>query len=344
MHRALYDEARGYYTSPRDKLGAKGDFYTASQLHEIYGQLMADEFARCWKQLHEPQTFQIIELGGGRGEFARHVLLHLQTNHPCCFERTQYAICEISPTLRDEQKAELSALASQLRWIESLSGLSIRGVVFANEFFDALPVHLVCMRNGRLRELYVNDGRFIEDDLSSQTLADYWNRVGVALEEGQRAEISLSAIDWMRSISDCLEEGWLITVDYGDLADRLYTPDRMNGTLRCFFRHTLNDEPLERVGEQDMTASVNFSALIEYGRENGLEMEVLRKQNDYLIQLGLLERAAAAASSIEDESPQALQHRLALKGLFVPQGLAAHFMVLVQRKLATKNTKRHKNY
>jgi SAM-dependent MidA family methyltransferase len=344
MHRALYDEAHGYYTSPRDKLGAKGDFYTASQLHEVYGQLMADEFARCWKRLHEPDAFQIVELGGGRGEFARHVLLRLQANHPHCFERTQYAICEISPALRDAQQAELRALASRVRWIESLSDLSIRGIVFANEFFDALPVHLLCMRSGRLRELYVNGGRFIEGDLSSQTLADHWNRVGVTLEEGQRAEISLSAIDWMRSISDCLEEGWLIAVDYGDLADRLYTPDRMNGTLRCFFRHTLNDEPLERVGEQDITASVNFSALIEYGRENGLEMELFSTQNDYLIQLGLLERAAAAASSIENESPQALQHRLALKSLFLPQGIAAHFRVLVQRKPATKNTKRHKDF
>jgi SAM-dependent MidA family methyltransferase len=337
MHRALYDEARGYYTSPHNKFGVRGDFYTASQVHELYGQLMADEFARCWTRLGEPQAFQVIELGGGRGEFARDVLLHLQANHPRCFEQTQYAICEIGSSLRNEQKAELSALASHVSWIESLSGLRIRGVVFANEFFDALPVHLVCMRSGRLRELYVKDGRsFIEGDPSSEALADYWNRAGVALEDGQRAEISLAAIDWMRHISDCLEEGWLIAVDYGDLADRLYTPDRMNGTLRCFFRHTLNDEPFERVGQQDITASVNFSALIEYGRENGLETEVFRKQHDYLMQLGLLERAAAVASSIENESPKALQHRLALKNLFLPQGIAAHFKVLVQRRVLSR--------
>jgi len=224
-------------------------------------------------------------------------------------------------------------------WINDLSelGAAVNGVFFSNEFFDALPVHLVRQRSGRLRELYVElapDGRlrFGEGELSSPALADYWRRVGAPLVEGQLAEINLEAASWIERMARALAHGRVITIDYGDVAERLYPPDRMEGTLRCFHRHMLNDQPLERVGEQDLTASVNFTALVEYGREAGLQTLNFMRQTDYLIRLGLLERAAQLAAQAEGESPQALQHRLALKSLFVPQGIAGYFKVLVQEK------------
>jgi SAM-dependent MidA family methyltransferase len=214
----------------------------------------------------------------------------------------------------------------------------VNGVIFSNEFFDALPVHLVRQRDGRLLEIYVASGadgrlQLVEGKLSSASLADYWQRVGAPLIEGQRAEINLEAVQWIERIAQVLARGRVITIDYGDLAAHLYTPDRLEGTLRCFHRHTLNDQPLERIGEQDITASVNFTALMEYGSGAGLKTLSFTRQTDYLMSLGVLERAADLAQQAEGESPQAIQHRLALKQLFVPQGIAAHFKVLVQDKV-----------
>ena len=341
MRLALYDAREGYYASAREPFGASGDFYTASQVHEVFGALLADEFAAVWQSLERPSDFTIIELGAGRGELACDALAALQEKHADCFSSARYVICEISERLRERQRDRLAEFGSRVVWVNELEelGAPVNGVVFSNEFFDALPVHLVQWRDGRLREIYVEraaDDRlqFCEDELSSVALADYWQRVGAPLEEGQRAEINLEAVQWIKRIAQVLARGRVITIDYGDVAERLYTDERMVGTLRCFYRHTLNDQPLERIGEQDITASVNFTALMEYGRDVGLKTISFARQTDYLIKLGVLERAADLARQAEGESPQALQHRLALKQLFVPQGIAAYFKVLVQRTAA----------
>ena len=339
MSLALYDAREGYYAAAREKFGARGDFYTAPQVHELFGALLAGEFAGVWRALDAPEDFTIIELGAGTGEFARDALAALRGRHPDCFAATRYAICEISGPLRREQRARLAEFSSRVSWIDDLSeiGAPVSGVVFSNEFFDALPVHLVRRRGDRLREVYVTAAeggglRFREGELSSEALADYWRRAGAPLAEGQLAEINLEAGRWIGRVGGALGRGRVITVDYGDTAERLYTPDRMEGTLRCFHRHTLNDEPLARVGGQDLTASVNFTALIEYGRAAGLRACGLTPQTEYLARLGLLERAAELAGESDGESPRALQRRLALKSLLAPPGIAAYFKVLEQEK------------
>jgi len=339
MRLALYDEREGYYASAREKFGIGGDFYTAGQVHEMFGALLADEFAAVWQTLGWPGDFAVVELGAGRGEFAHDALAALRAKHSGCYEALRYVICEVSGPLRHKQQARLAAFAPRVAWVNDLGELRapVQGVFFSNEFFDALPVHLVRQRGGQLRELYVElDAddrlRFCEGELSGDAIADYWRRVGVPLEDGQRAEVNLEAVKWIGQIAQTLALGRVITIDYGETAERLYTPDRPEGTLRCFHHHRLNNQPFERIGEQDLTASVNFTALMEYGRDAGLETKAFTRQTDYLIRLGLLERAAELAGRAEGESPQALQHRLALKHLFVPQGIAAYFKVLVQEK------------
>jgi SAM-dependent MidA family methyltransferase len=341
MREALYEEHRGYYMSERDKFGAEGDFYTASQVHKLFGSLLAKEFDGVWRALDSPIDFTIVELGPGRGEFARDALSTLRVEFPDCFRRLRYICCEISPVLRSKQRASLAEFENRVDWIVSLDELTspVTGVFFANEFFDALPVHVVRWRSGRLREVYVvrrDDGRLVcrEDELSSTRLEDYWERVGSQLSEEQLAEINIDAVEWMERIALRLQRGRVITIDYGDIAERLYTDERPNGTLRCFSRHWISDEPLERIGEQDITASVNFTALMEYGRDFGLEVLSFARQTDHLIGLGLLDRAAALsvkAAQGHESSPE-LQHRLALKQLFVPEGMSSHFRVLVQEK------------
>jgi SAM-dependent MidA family methyltransferase len=336
MRRALYDERDGYYCQRREIFGREGDFFTASQVHDLYGALFAGEFAEVWRGLGAPD-FTIVELGAGSGEFAAQALAALASDHPDCFAQSRYVICEISATLRERQRARLLPFAPRVSWIDRIDHLSpITGVFFSNEFFDALPVHLIVERGGRQRELYVcetGEGRLElrEGELSRVELEEYWARAGAPLLEGQRAEICLEAARWIKEIGARLARGRVVTVDYGDLAPRLYTADRPGGTLRGFHRHTLSDDPLARVGEQDLTASVNFTALIEYGREAGLAPRPLARLTDHLIGRGLLERAATLAATV-DQSPRSLARRLALKQLFLPQGLAGYFKVLVQEK------------
>jgi SAM-dependent MidA family methyltransferase len=338
MRAALYDEDGGYYMRSAGQFGRGGDFYTANQVHEFFGEALSEDFAAADRTLRHPPIFTIVELGPGRGEFAGDALTAIQARHQNLFARLHYICCEISPALRDEQKRRLGEFGAKISWIDHIDELAepVRGVFFANEFFDALPCHLVRQRDGALREMYVardESGRYewIEDRLSEQKLEAYWRRVGVSLDEGQRAEINLAAVEWLEKIARKLERGWLLTVDYGDLAPRLYSPDKIEGTLRCFHRHRLSDDPLVRVGEQDLTANVNFTALIEYGRDFGLETIAFTRLTDYLIGLGLLERAVELAQT-EGDDPPSLQHRLALKQLFLPQGLAGSFRVLKQER------------
>jgi SAM-dependent MidA family methyltransferase len=338
MRAALYHEHRGYYMKSAGQFGRDGDFYTASQIHNYFGEALSEDFAAADRTLRHPPVFTIVELGPGRGEFAGDALTAIRARHQHLFTRLQYICCEISPALRDEQKRRLSEFGAKVSWIDQIDGLAmpVSGVFFANEFFDAFPCHSVRQRAGDLREMYVRrnaSGRdeWIEDRLSEPKLDAYWQRVGASLDEGQRAEINLAAIDWLEKIAQKLERGWLLTIDYGDLAPRLYSPDKIEGTLRCFHHHRLSDDPLVRVGEQDITANVNFTALIEYGRDFGLETIEFTRLTDYLLGLGLLERAAELAQTGGDD-PQSLQHRLALKQLFLPQGLAGSFRVLKQEK------------
>jgi SAM-dependent MidA family methyltransferase len=156
------------------------------------------------------------------------------------------------------------------------------------------------------------------------------NRMQTELSEGQILEINLDAIDWLAHIARALESGFLITIDYGDLVEHLWSPDRREGTLRSFHRHRLVDWPLDRIGEQDLTASVNFTALIEYGRDFGLETVSYERQTAFLTRMGLIERIAGRYGPTE--SLEDLRERLAMKNLFVPAGISDSFRVLIQRK------------
>jgi SAM-dependent MidA family methyltransferase len=341
MRAALYDESGGYYTTSDRQFGRDGDFYTAAQVHEVFGALLAEEFSAIDRALGRPPAFTIVELGPGRGEFARDALSAIRAHHADLFARLKYVCCEISPALRRTQQQLLADFPTTVDWTHDADDLAlfgpIEGVFFANEFFDALPVHVVEQRDAELLELYVatgDDGRchWQTGPLSHPDLGIIWKRAGAPLANGQRAEISPDSIEWLNRIGRSLKRGRLIAIDYGDIAVRLYTPDRTQGTLRAFRRHRIEDDPLSDAGKQDITASVNFSALMEYGRDFGLEALSFVRLTDYLIGLGLLERAAQLAANAGDENPGALQRRLALKQMFVPQGISGGFCVLTMEK------------
>jgi SAM-dependent MidA family methyltransferase len=204
-----------------------------------------------------------------------------------------------------------------------------------------MPVHRIRFERGRIQEQYVvTDQRsaqtesrlaVIWDQASSSGLGEYIERLNIRLREGQVIEVNLGAIVWLARMAKAIDRGFLITIDYGDESAHLYGPGRIHGTLRSFYRHRLIDSPLERVGEQDLTASVNFSALIEYGRDLGFEMVSYERQTAFLVRNGLIERIAEMYGSTDTVDD--LNERLAVKNLFAPGGVSDNFRVLIQKKL-----------
>ncbi len=197
-------------------------------------------------------------------------------------------------------------------------------------------MHLVTLRDGRLREIYVihRDGQFREEigELSSAELEGYFKKLGLVLDEGQRAEVNLMALDWMEMVGRMLTKGFVITIDYGYEAENLYSPLRRDGTLLCYYGHTCHDNPYERIGHQDITSHVDFTSLMNKGREVGLEEVGLTTQYRFLISLGLLKEAQRFMG--ENQSClERVKSRLAMKTLILPDGgMGDTLKVLIQHK------------
>jgi SAM-dependent MidA family methyltransferase len=232
-----------------------------------------------------------------------------------------YRILERSAAMRERQRENLKEF--DVRWIEELpKGLT--GCVFSNEFFDALPVHRVVRRNGVLREIHVTrDFTEVEGDLTA--------RMDIPLAEGQLADISVDGPVWIRRIAASLERGYHLAIDYGYLDREFYA--RPRGTLMCYWRHQVGEDPYAHIGEQDMTAHVNFSDLIAAGEAAGLETVEFRSQMDFLVNLGILKEIEPLAVS---RAVSDIQRVLAIKKLLLPDGMGERFKVLLQRGTMSK--------
>lgn len=348
MQAALYDEEFGYYNTERLKIGAAGDYYTSSNVHPAFGAILARAFVELWRGLADKgEPLTLVEMGAGTGQLASDVLTALRDEHRAMFDSVRYVIVEQSRVMRERQREKLREFAERLEWrkLPELEREPLAGIFFSNELLDAMPVHRVRISTGAIEELYVvtaSEGAEQRELAkakyltlawqapSTPLLESYIERANVRFAEGQVIEINLEAIDWLWWMARAVKTGFLVTIDYGDEAAHLYSPERRDGSLRCFYRHTLNDSPLERVGEQDITASVNFSALMDYGREFGFEVVSYERQTNFLFRSGLIERIAAMES---DGRIASLKDRLAVKNLLAPGGVSDNFRVLIQKKL-----------
>lgn len=336
MEMTLYDTEFGYYTTHTTKIGRAGDFYTSSSLSEHFGELLAEQTVRCWKELGQPQLFTIVEFGAGTGHLAFDLLNALEKYHPHLLAVVRYVICERSPTFRQAQQAQLVGFKSHVEWSEftALAAKPIEGLILSNEFVDALPIHRVKWGKKRLLECFVERKNhqltFVwKPPSQKERFEEYLRKSDLNLREGFEVEISLTAIDWLRQVASLLQRGFVLTIDYGDLSDHL--SEAPQGTARCFYQHHVNSDFLLRLGEQDMTADVNFSALMAYGTEFGLRTVKLDRQGDFLIGLGLLEKLESV-TNFEGNNLENLKTRLALKHFLVPGGFGDHFKVLLQTK------------
>lgn len=334
MDTALYYPGLGYYASPDIVIGRSGDFYTSPHLHPIYGAMIARVLAEMWEKLGQPSVFSAIEIGAGAGYLCKDICDYLTTRSA---ERSgflnaiEYIIVEPCSHNEQSQRRLLTDHIPHIRWVRSLSDIrEIRGCVFSNELIDAFPVHRVLMK-GTLREIYViHDGSSFSEELRdpAEGLIQYLERFSIQLQEGYRTEINLRIRPWLDAVGQVLSEGFVMTIDYGYTSKEYYDPDRRDGTLLCYHKHSFNDNPYQHIGRQDMTAHVNFSSLMAWGEQTGLRTIGFCPQGTFLTASGIDEVIA----ELYADTPDYMSHISRIKGLILPHGMGASHNVMIQHK------------
>lgn len=331
MKWALYHPEFGYYSGGKVRLGDdRGDYTTSPHLTPVFARCLRRLVSRVDAALGCPPTLWVVEGGPGEGRLASDLLNCLRADDPDVYRRVAYALDELSPALRRRQLellAEHRDLVSPLPPSEPLEGL-----YFSNELLDAFPVHRVRKEGGGWKEVYVTvaGDTLVEEPgpLSDSRILQVLEACGVELEDGCVAEVSLEAVRWMEVAARRLRRGYVVTIDYGDEAERLYAPGR-GDTCLAYFGHRPTPELLARPGEQDLTAHVNFTALRREGERHGLASGPLLDQREFLFALGLAEEVERLEGGFDSEVDR-LAARQALAPLLMGMGEA--FKVLVQSR------------
>ncbi|MCC6544265.1 MAG: SAM-dependent methyltransferase [Nitrospirae bacterium] len=341
MEVALFYPSLGYYSSERVKIGKAGDYFTSTSVHQVFGELICKQIEEMWR-ITGSASFFIVEMGAGDGTLCFDILNAATERYPSFFEMLQYLIIEESEGLRKVQKERLNnggyCEGDKVRWTDISDPVfhdGLIGCVLSNELVDAFPVHIVEKRDGKLKEVYVSmtDDAFTEvlDTLSSPEIEGYFDRLGIELQEGQRAEVNLRAIEWMKWVARSLNTGFAITIDYGYTSEELYAPERSRGTFLCYYKHQVVEDPLINIGEQDMTSHVDFTTLMMTGEGCGLMTAGFTDQMHFLFGLGIGKSIEEISEKTSTET-DALNARLLIKNLIMPGRMGNVFKVLVQYK------------
>jgi SAM-dependent MidA family methyltransferase len=332
MELALYDPDGGYYRSAHARPGRAGDFLTAPELHPIFGEAVATQLVEIWERLDRPDPFVVEEHGAGEGALAEAVLRGLQRSGAELLDAIRYVPVEIDPN-RTEGFARRVAAAGFAQRIGATRTGAFSGVVLANEVLDALPVHRVGVREGRLMERFVgldDVGAFTDawHGPSTTAIAQRLTDEDVTLTDGQSAEICLAIDQWIASATGTLERGLLLLFDYGAPAAELYDPARrLGGTVRAFARHRLHDDVYGHVGRQDLTAHVDLTAVGAAARSAGLAEVGTTSQAEFLMGNGIEERLRAVQADPGTTLEEYAELRSALVRLIDPAGMGG-FRVL----------------
>jgi len=337
MGLCLYDPEFGYYSRHAEQFGKAGDFYTSSDVHAVFGRLLARQFEEMWRALGSPEKLEILELGPGRGLFAGDVLDWSGKKFPDFFRALRYVLVEGSAALRERIRTALSRHldAGKAEVRESVGapqpaapGHEVPIVVFANEFFDALPVE-VLSEQGSLR-IDTRDGHFVETwSAPSSRELEFLDRYSVHPEQNERVEASLISQQTVDRIADGIRSGFIIAIDYGyTRAEQL--AGRHRGTVKAVRRHSVSADVYQAPGEQDITADVNFTALAA-AEQRGMLPQRLVTQSQFLMGIG---EANQFADAFEECSlpPERAKVALQLKHLISPAGMGESFHVLVASK------------
>jgi SAM-dependent MidA family methyltransferase len=325
MDMALYYPGLGYYNSDRNKIGKEGDFYTSPVLSSLFGEMIGKQIEEMWFLL-EKKPFTIVEYGAGTGALAFDILHYLK-NNTLLYDELNYCIIEKGEKMQRLQK---NLLGEKVSWHHSINEIpKINGCVLSNELLDNFPVHKVVMKD-ELMEVFVDYKNDFKEILktSNEDLKNYFSELNVVLPQEYCTEINLDALNWIKDISENLQSGFVLTIDYGFSSADLYSDKRNAGTLLSYKGHEINASPYQDIGQQDITAHVNFSALAHWGEKYGLKCCGFTTQANFLRSLGLMNYLRKL--EIENKDSENKDFIFQINKLLIDMG--NKFKVLVQQK------------
>ena len=341
MRSALYDPAGGYYCrNDNERWGREGDYRTSPERSELFAATFARYFARLYEELGSPAHWTILEAGAGSGHFAHGVLQTLANHFPKVFASTRYLIDEVSISAQTLCRERTKAFADRIDFVPIGSVNLEPGVIFSNELLDAFPVHRVTRQGSELKEFFVDvdvNGNFawVIQSPSTTRLQTHLDLCETELLEGQIVEINLELENWIGTIAASLKQGFIVSVDYGATAADLYASAPENpgyvGTLRGFRRHSFVDDVLANPGSHDLTATVNWTAVEKLGELHQLEVVDFKPQDKFLIDADLLKQLEIESRSASGDAER-LRLSTAAREMILPDGMAAKFQVMTQRK------------
>jgi len=336
MERCLYAPGLGYYSAGKTKFGEAGDFVTAPELGDLFARCVANATYPVIQLLGDNADF--LELGGGSGAFAEAAIKAFAASGAM---PRRYYILEPSADLRERQRERLEAalpseLFAHVLWLDRPPEQDWQGVLFANEVIDALPTTRFAMKAGEVYEEYValdGEGRLMRVDRPADALVSGAVRhverdLETEFPDGYRSEVLPQLPYWIQAVAGSLTAGMMVFIDYGYVRKEYYLPERDDGTLRAFYRHRAHNDPLHLPGLNDLTASVDFTALAEAGNSAGFGVAGYMPQAQFLIGSGLQDIFGAAYEATPDE---AAQYNLAqqVKKLTLPDQMGERFQVML---------------
>lgn len=349
MHLCLYSPRGGFYSSRANRITTH--FRTSPTSHPVFGALIAGQLEQMWHLLGDPPVFHVIEVGAGDGALARSIVDASQRMAPKLAEALYYVASDYgswwtpSPThsagLDYGTEGRGGPRGQEMSWgIHRVKTEGLRpfrnviGCILCNELIDNFPVHRFVVQAGQLKEVFVTlaGDNFTEvlDEPSTPRLEERLASLGVSLPEGFRGEVNLAMEDWTSQLAETMERGFVLTIDYGDLAQDLYSPQHAQGTLVCFQQHASSTDPYQHIGQQDITAHVDFTSLMQLGQRRGLATLGYTLQSHFLADLGF-------SSFLDALQTQGLSYartelrRVAMMTLVDPEEMG-DFKVLAQSK------------
>ncbi len=334
MDLALYAPSLGYYRAGARKFGPDGDFITAPELSSLFSRCLARQ---CREILAALPGGAILELGAGTGIMAADLLQELRKWDAL---PEQYAIVELSGELRERQRQTLAErtpdLLARVVWLDALPAPGFRGVILGNEVLDALPVErfrITAQGPRRLMVVWTDAGLACiegeEDSSVTAAVAQIEAEIGGPLPEGYTSEYVPWLKEWLAAVAAPLAAGALLFIDYGYPRRAYYHPERAAGTLLCHYRHRVHDDPLLLPGLQDITASVDFTAVADAALAVGLEVAGYTMQNYFLFGCGLMELLAEEMPANPTHSTPYLEQARQVKLLTLPGEMGDRFQAIV---------------
>jgi SAM-dependent MidA family methyltransferase len=338
MELSLYHPEYGYYAKA-NLPSKRGDYITSPCVHKVFGATLTLQIIEMYEILGKPENFLIVEAGAGQGFLAKDILEYSAKKG----YDFKYIILEPFSAIREIQKKTLIQFEKNVNWIENLENLPrFKGIFLSNELFDSFPVKIIQKNGKKVKEVWVEierDGRIREilKDVKDKRVFEIIEPYYFSWEENYRTEVCVRLEEFYKNLSEKIEEGFVITIDYGYPRQDYYSPERKRGTLLCYYKHKVLDNPYFKPGEMDITAHVDFTLLRELGEKYGFLNVGFTQQGAFLVSLGINE-------IFYEISERTWKDMEALKFLIFPEGLGTSHWVFVQAKLKKELEKELKGF